>query len=444
MSGGGRDAKRQNMSPGAAWVAQQVEQMQKQYTVRHPPHPFSHQDAVVAATMILNYQADCKAIGYTPKPPRRLQVRLETAWRNYDAMRRHVEWFIAQNVEYAAAPDKFAARRPLPFAPPVLPTPSPASALPAHMQTPAMVASPVPLSAASFLNSKPEPAFPEGLFNGDDGLAMMSMDDITAIISGGDISGGDFGEMGLGLDMMSNQNGQSGQDQSGSQNLTLNQAQPTTDQNPAMTPTSSILANLGRTSPAKEGQDGQEMQEGQEGQGQEGQPQQQQQPADQFDFNFGDGDVDLANLDLSGLEGLFGDPGDAPTEGGDLNALEAFLTEGDEGKKDAKDGGAVVPASEPAPAAEQKQPEPAPPQPQEPEPQPQTQPQPQAVESQPPPQPEPEASRPTDPPAQPTEPPAEPFETGDMGDFNFDEFNFGDDMPGVDGDEFASMLAEFK
>jgi hypothetical protein len=33
---------------------------------------------------------------------------------------------------------------------------------------------------------------------------------------------------------------------------------------------------------------------------------------------------------------------------------------------------------------------------------------------------------------------------GGLGDINFDDFNFDDQMPQVDGDEFASLFAEFK
>lgn len=58
--------------------------------------------------MILQFQADAKAMyvpplawshqlthsGYKSRPPARLQTRLTAAWRNYDAIRRHVEWFI--------------------------------------------------------------------------------------------------------------------------------------------------------------------------------------------------------------------------------------------------------------------------------------------------------------------------------------------------------------
>lgn len=34
--------------------------------------------------------------GYKSRPPARLQKRLTAAWRNYDAIRRHVEWFIVR------------------------------------------------------------------------------------------------------------------------------------------------------------------------------------------------------------------------------------------------------------------------------------------------------------------------------------------------------------
>lgn len=68
----------------------------------------------------------------------------------------------AQNHEYAADPIKFVARvRPPPIAPPPIPTPSPAtigpSSVPAHIAQPQSASSPIPLATAGFLGNRPEP-----------------------------------------------------------------------------------------------------------------------------------------------------------------------------------------------------------------------------------------------------------------------------------------------
>lgn len=300
-----------------------------------------------------------------------------------------------------------------------------------------MAASPIPLSAASFLNSKPEPpAFPDMFNGGDESLAMMSMDDLTAIISGGDFGGN--ANLGLGLNMpipqelegldQSQTQVQSNVGQSQAQNQTSQVQQSTQNQSidpSAMTPTSSLLATLGGgTSPTKQAD--------------------QPPPAnEQFDFNFSEDD--LANLDLSSFS-MFNEGGDATSGDGGLSAFQSFMNDQEKPAEavaaDApkKEEETTAPAPAPEPQASKSQPQ-AEAQPQQEEQQQQQQQQ-QPQEQKPPQETQQQAA---DPQVQTqTEPPAEPFEAGGDGDFDFSEYNFGDGMPNVDGDDFASIFAEFK
>lgn len=419
--------------------------------------------------MILQYQADSRAIGYKSKVPRTLEMRLETAWRNYDAVRRQVEWFIAQNVEYAAAPEKFLKARPppLPLAPMTLPTPSPS--VPPHLQgsTPkaAAAASPIQLGAASLLSNQPAATnapggFPDGLLESGLDLSGMGMDELNAIIGGA-------------------QNANGGNDMGMPPQLPGPIANPTAnvdnqpDQN-AMTPNTSNLLNTlqGTTTGGTNDVQG------------ESQTQQQGQPSGEFDFNFGEnGDVDLSNIDLSAFDELFGDD---PSGSGAIGSVPdtAAVQPPEEKKEEQPQPASVPPETESsAPVAEQSQTLPAeqPSQPQQTQSSPQKQTSPaQQPMSQPPSEPiagnasteaahESTASQPA-PASEPAPPPAaesvpipapepEPqlqdpnnglgdFDLGndlggDMGDINFDDFNFGE-MPNVDGSEFASLFAEFK
>ncbi|BEI93413.1 uncharacterized protein CcaverHIS019_0510410 [Cutaneotrichosporon cavernicola] len=445
MPGPGKE-KKAKLAPGNAWIAGQVAAMEVQY-----------KNALVAATMILQFQADSKAIGYKSRPPTRLQTRLTAAWRNYDAIRRHVEWYISQNVEYAAAPDKFAARRPAPLAPQLLPTPSPASAVPAHMQHTPAAASPVPLSSG-FL-SKPDPAAVDNIFEGMS-IEGMSMDELNAFIGGSDFA-------------------------------QVPQVAAAVQQQPedAMTPTSKLFASLNASNSPKVSPT------------QQTQPTPSQPPApppppampaggdDDFDFS----NVDLSNIDLTAFDGIFdadggagggagtGDAGTNTTNAAGVTSVptntsalasssafnfEAFLNSGDGAGNaagqsqlqtpsqpmEAAPGQAPVSAPQPEPPA--PQPEPSAPQPplqqpiqpplQQPIQPPQLPPQPQQPPAQPAPVPAPAPAQPAPPPV-PVLPaaPQDSFDSGEFGDIDFDGFNF-DDMPDVNGDEFASLLAEFK
>lgn len=400
--------------------------------------------------------------GYASKPPRRLEIRLEAAWKNYDATRRHVEWFIvsgaawsalsdlpqAQNVEYAAAPDKFNARLrpPAALAPPPIPTPSPASALPAHLTHTPIVSSPIPLSSTSFLSQNAHPpavtapaqagqdnVFPEGLMFPDGSnidLSSLGMDELNAIIAG---------------------NGLDGQQQ----------AVGTPGDVFAMTPnTSKLLATLeGNGTPAAQAAPTPSAAAQQATPAPDATPSQAPAPTapagddTTFDFTF-DADMDLSNIDLGdlqALEGLLngggGDDGGlaalgeasgsgdggatgndnagttaaADDTGGDLN-LDALLAGGDLTAPPVPDPPAPVEQSSqqaPAPAAEpvvSSLPDPVPA----------------------PPQPAPDAA------AAITFDDTNLGDQGGLGDINFDDFNFDDQMPQVDGDEFASLFAEFK
>ncbi|BEJ16431.1 hypothetical protein CspHIS471_0510360 [Cutaneotrichosporon sp. HIS471] len=427
MPGPGKE-KKARLAPGNAWIAGQVAAMEIQY-----------KDALVAATMILQFQADSKAIGYKSRPPTRLQTRLTAAWRNYDAIRRHVEWYISQNVEYAAAPDKFAARRPPPLAPQLLPTPSPASAVPAHMQHTPAAASPVPLSSG-FL-SKPDPAAVDNIFEGMS-IEGMSMEELNAFIGGSDFA-------------------QAPQ-------VAAVQQQP----EDAMTPTSKLFASLNASNSPKVSPT------------QQTQPTPSQPPApppampaggdDDFDFS----NVDLSNIDLTAFDGIFdadggagggagtGDAGTNTTNAAGVTSIptntsalagssafnfEAFLNSGD-GAGNAAGQSQQQPPSQPMQAAPGQArvsaPQPPPPAPQPPQQQPiqptQPAPQPQQPPVQPAPVPAPAPAQPAPPPAPvPPAAPQDSFDSGEFGDIDFDGFNF-DDMPDVNGDEFASLLAEFK
>ncbi|KAL1409876.1 hypothetical protein Q8F55_003875 [Vanrija albida] len=440
-----REPKRPKLPPGAQWITNQVDVMQKQY-----------KDALIAATMILQYKADCQAIGYASKPPRRLEIRLEAAWKNYDATRRHVEWFIAQNVEYAAAPDKFNARLrpPAPLAPPPMPTPSPASALPAHMAHTPIVSSPIPLSSTSFLSQNAHPpavaasaqpqqqesVFPEGLmsFDGNIDLSSLGMDELNAIISGAN-------------DM----------------NAQQQPSAATPGDVFAMTPnTSKLLATLeGTGTPAAHTAPTPSAGAQQATPAPDATPSQQPAPStaapaadSTFDFTFDAGDMDLSNLDnldLAALEGLFGGGGGGGGDDGGLGALGEASGSGDVGSNgeagattaqaddtggdlnlDALLAGGDLTASVPEPPAPTEDVKPAPePAPAEPAPEPAI-----TLPDPAPAQPAPEAAA-----AAPVSfDDAGLGDQGGLGDINFDDFNFDDQMPQVDGDEFASLFAEFK
>ncbi|WOO78774.1 uncharacterized protein LOC62_02G002313 [Vanrija pseudolonga] len=444
-----REPKRPKLPPGAQWITNQVDVMQKQY-----------KDALIAATMILQYKADCQAIGYASKPPRRLEIRLEAAWKNYDATRRHVEWFIvsgargalsdhqAQNVEYAAAPDKFNARLrpPAALAPPPIPTPSPASALPAHLTHTPNVSSPIPLSSTSFLSQNAHPpavtapaqpvqenVFPEGLMfpDGNIDLSNLGMDELNAIISGA--------------------NGMDAQQQ----------AAGTPGDVFAMTPnTSKLLATLeGNGTPAAQAAPTPSAGAQQATPAPDATPSQAP-PAptapagdSTFDFTFDPADMDLSNLDLEALEGLFGGGNGGGDDGG-LAALGEVSGSGDGGAAGTDNAGTTAPADDAggdlnldallAGGDLTAPPVPEPPAPVEQSSQP----------TAPVPAPEPVVSSLPDPvPAPQPAPDATATVTfddtnlgdqGGMGDINFDDFNFDDQMPQVDGDEFASLFAEFK
>ncbi|EJT46467.1 hypothetical protein A1Q1_04956 [Trichosporon asahii var. asahii CBS 2479] len=493
-----RDPKKPKLAPGPSWIVDKVEVMQQQYKGRvirrlaTKPDEESvartcadFQDALIAATMILQYQADSRAIGYKSKTPRKLELRLETAWRNYDAVRRQVEWFIAQNVEYAAAPEKFMKARPppLPLAPMTLPTPSPS--IPAHMQgnTPkaAAAASPIQLGAASLLSNQPAPpasasvpgGFPEGLLDGSLNLDGMNMEELNAFIGGAQ-----------------NGNVNGGNDMNMPQQMQVPDVPQNTDNPPdqtAMTPNTSNLLNTlqGNTTDAAQNPQAQS---------------QPPQPAGDFEFNFGEnGGVDLTSIDLSAFDDLFpedstvgdamGAPGSAPDATAPAPANEekkddqppAATAEqpaatGDQSQT--QNGQQQQQQQQPQEQQQQQQPTPQPPQsasPQKPAtPAQPAQPAQPPAESAPPAQPAPDAAPPQPAPvpvaAAATEPAPVPdpvpvpvpepeqktddtsnglggFDTGngigDM-DLNFDDFNFGDIIPDVNDPDFESMFAEFE
>ncbi|KAL7422704.1 hypothetical protein Q5752_001995 [Cryptotrichosporon argae] len=118
------------------WVAERVEFLREQY-----------EQAVFAALQIARYQADSRAISHKACVPKHLRDRLHMAWRNYETTRRSVEWFISQ------------AQSPL--APIQTPAPLPLTSLLPHLTTQVPLASPVPLSVSSFL-AQPDPADFEG------------------------------------------------------------------------------------------------------------------------------------------------------------------------------------------------------------------------------------------------------------------------------------------
>lgn len=353
----------------------------------------------------------------------------------------------AQNSEYAADPIKFAARvRPPPLAPPPMPTPSPMtvgpSSVPPHVAQPASAASPVQLGSAGFLsNNRSEGstnpasggaagAFAEGIF-GD--LQSMGMDELNALIAG---TGSEFGAT-----QPPPENGMTPNTSNLFDTITGNTTQP---QPQVLEPAPEIQTQA----PAEQQLQAQTQTQTQP----EPAPQQaaaQNQPAPPFNLNFGDGEMDLSNIDLSALEGLFGGEG-----GEDMSAFSAFLDGSAE-----NNAAPSQPGAQPAQQAEQSQVQ----QPQQPQ-----------AESAPPAaapeqvpatgpaqaEPVPDAdSAPAPAPASATEaqpiPAAPPQATeqtelggdeygGEMSTIDFDTFTFDDDMPDVDGDAFASMFAEFK
>lgn len=436
--------------------------------------------------MILQYQADSRAIGYKSKTPRKLELRLESAWRNYDAVRRQVEWFIAQNVEYAAAPEKFMKARPppLPLAPMTVPTPSPS--IPAHMQgnTPkaAAAASPIQLGAASLLSNQPAPpanapgGFPEGLLDGSIDLEAMNMDELSAFIGGaqnGNANGGN--DMNMNMNMP--------------QQMQVPNAAQNTESQPdqtAMTPNTSNLLNTLQGNPTDGAQNPQP----------DSQPQASQPPED-FDFTFGEnGNFDLSAIDLTAIDDLFSNDQavanamGAPNNVPDTSAAAPVIEE----KKDDQPQPAAAEQSsttgdqsqnqngqqQQQQPQQQQQQQPTPQQPQSASPQKPATPAQPAQPAQPPAESAPPAQPPVEAaPAQPVPVPVaaaaaepapvpapepvpvpvpEPEQNIDdanngLGDFdmgngdmslNFDDFNFGDIIPDVNDPNFESMFAEFK
>ncbi|KAK6906772.1 hypothetical protein I203_100759 [Kwoniella mangroviensis CBS 8507] len=74
---------------GQEWVSEQMSRMEKLY-----------KEVLIQAALVFQHQSFCKRLGLNhQKVPTQMMDRLETTWRTYEGIRRHVEWSMAQSGE---------------------------------------------------------------------------------------------------------------------------------------------------------------------------------------------------------------------------------------------------------------------------------------------------------------------------------------------------------
>ncbi|WWD08464.1 hypothetical protein V865_006576 [Kwoniella europaea PYCC6329] len=74
---------------GQEWIAEQMSRMEKLY-----------KEVLIQAALVFQHQSFCKRLGLNyQKVPTHMMDRLETTWRTYEGIRRHVEWSMAQSGE---------------------------------------------------------------------------------------------------------------------------------------------------------------------------------------------------------------------------------------------------------------------------------------------------------------------------------------------------------
>ncbi|ORX41121.1 hypothetical protein BD324DRAFT_678509 [Kockovaella imperatae] len=127
-----RDGSKE-LTKGAKWMVAQVEKMQEYHTA-----------CLKVVTVIIQYRTYARQMRMkNPQIPPGLMQQLQSYWESYEAIKRHVEWYMTQNALHASTPS-----RPPPItSSPIAPIVPPLSAI----QTEVPKSSPIPLSTASML-----------------------------------------------------------------------------------------------------------------------------------------------------------------------------------------------------------------------------------------------------------------------------------------------------